>query len=159
MFQHILVPIDDTPASKSALMTAAALTDKFGGRITLLYVLDVAREYAAGALSVVPYSDLERRKADIQRLLNDASALVQEFGGVCSVQVAHGMPIHKVINTIATELDVDVIAMMNCHRSGIGRILWGSVTDGVVREARVPVLVVHESKEKTTLGTHAVGAR
>ncbi len=157
MFRHVLVALDGTSLSKATLMTAVAIVNEFQAKLTLLYVIDLAREYANAALTVIPDADVERHEARIQNFLSDASSLVYEYGGTCCTRVAHGTPVHKVINTVAAELNADVIAMSTHDRRGFARALWGSVTESVRKEAGVPVLIVHESGSKRRPHERAAG--
>lgn len=138
-------------------MTAVAIVNEFQAKLTLLYVMDIARDYASAALTVISAADIERHEARIQTFLTDASAVVQEYGGLCSTHVAHGTPVHKVINSVAAELNVDLIAMSTHDRRRFTRVLWGSISDNVLKEVGVPVLVVHESKSKRRPAAREVG--
>ena len=157
MFRHLLVPLEGTSVSKTTLMTAAALMNEFQAKLTLLYVMDLAREYANAALTVIPESDVARYEERIENFLCNATAIVREYGGTCRTHVSHGTPVHKVINTVAAELNVDIILMRRHDRRGLSRALWGSITDNVLREAGVPVLLVHESGSKRRASARTVG--
>lgn len=62
-------------------MTAVAIVNEFQAKLTLLYVMDIARDYASAALTVISAADIERHEARIQTFLTDASAVVQEYAG------------------------------------------------------------------------------
>lgn len=148
MFRHVLVPLDGQFPSKTTLMTAAAIANEHDAKVTLLYVTDLAREFAACSLPVIAASEIERHEARVRNFLTDASAIVQEYGGTCMTHIAQGAPVHKVINSVAGALNVDVIVMGTRGRRGFTRAIWGSVSDDVLRSAGVPVLLVHESEFK-----------
>jgi nucleotide-binding universal stress UspA family protein len=56
-------------------------------------------------------------------------------------EVADGTPAHVILD-VARRLDVSLIVMSTHGRSGIGRVVFGSVADAVVRNSHLPVLLV-----------------
>ena len=148
MFRHVLVPLDGKFLFKTTLMSAAAIANEHDAKVTLLYVTDLAREFAACSLPVIAAPEIERHEARVRSFLADASAIVQEYGATCMTHIAQGAPVHKVINSLAGALNVDVIVMGTHGRRGFTRAIWGSVSDDVLRDAGVPVLLVHEFKRR-----------
>ena len=63
-----------------------------------------------------------------------------------SAEVADGSPAHVILE-IARSHDVTVIAMSTHGRSGLGRVVFGSVSDAVVRNSHLPVLLIRPEEE------------
>jgi nucleotide-binding universal stress UspA family protein len=118
--------------------------------ITLLHVIDVGRDVAGSSYySVLTDDDIPLFESHIWRSLGDALAIVSECGATASARVVLGGPLHMVIKDVARTLRADVIIMGRRGRRGLSRVLWGSVTETVMREAEIPVLVVSELVEST----------
>jgi nucleotide-binding universal stress UspA family protein len=135
MFRHVLVPLDVRFQSKKTLMAAVAIANGYEAELTLLCVIDAARDYFHAAFTIVTEAEVEQHEACVRGFLDDTSAIVEEYGGMCSTRVAYGSPAQKVIASIVPELDVDVIVTSTHDR-------------GLLRDAGVPVLVVHEAQPK-----------
>ena len=126
-------------------MTAAALANQ-GAELTLLYVVDVARNFfSLDAFVEINDHDVQAYDALIRGAMGDAMAIVSEYGTSARTLVVRGRPIHTVIKRIATELKADIILMGTHGRRGLSHILWGSITEDVMREADVPVIAIRES--------------
>ena len=119
----ILVPLDSSPEARTALPYAMALATP-GTEILLLTIIsDAAAVYAAA-------SDLEQ----------DAQPL-RVLGHTVRTEVAVGDPTQGILDT-ASNQGVGMIVLASHGRGAVGRLIYGSVADGVAREATVPVMVV-----------------
>lgn len=145
MAESILVPLDDSSCSLAALEHAVEAHED--PRIHLLHVHDYrAAGYQATPESKLPgyweswYRDAER---NAQSLFEDAADRTQECGGgVDRTTVRVGRPAQSIVE-YADDADVDQIVIGSHGRSGLSRLLRGSVSERVLRHASVPVTVVH----------------
>jgi nucleotide-binding universal stress UspA family protein len=133
----ILHPTDFSRNSESAFHMACALARDYGARLVLLHVkplLTVAYgEF--GALPPEASDHLEELKERLARLQPaDAGIPVDRY-------VVEGEIAWEILR-LAGELKVDLIVMGTHGRSGLGRLLMGSVAELVVRKASCPVLTV-----------------
>lgn len=144
MGTHVLVPIDGSRQSWNAL--DHALTQYSGERITVLHVVDpVEGIYGDTGES---YYNREAHQRAIERgeqLGEQARERANEIGEplltTIEAVVEPGRPPRTIV-TYAEEHDVDHIVMGTHGRSGISRILMGSVAESVTRRAPVPVTIV-----------------
>ena len=140
--RRILVPVDFSAASEQALRHATALAAHFGGKITLVHVIESGRY-------VADFSDSETWMTEIPRKVEERLfELVNGSGAPAlfeKVEVRAGRPFHE-IGLAARELGSELIVMASLGRSGATDILLGSTAERVVRHAPCPVLVVRESK-------------
>ncbi|MFW6384881.1 MAG: universal stress protein [Halodesulfurarchaeum sp.] len=138
--RSILVPIDDSNSSHAALEYAL---ETFGDdEITLLHVID-PNDPVYGEVSVAGYSEewFEMAKREnVEDLFEDARELAS--GENVSTAVEVGSPAREIVEYAQTH-DVDHIVIGSHGRSGVTRLLLGSVSEMVVRRAPVPVTVVH----------------
>ena len=143
MFNHILVPIDGSDTSMLAVSKASGLALAFGSRITLIHVVDnypfigVGADYALGQNEYLAAATSSANAA----LARGVAALAAE--GLHSDQrVIDGHVVHEGIVDTAIAIGADLIVMGSHGRTGIEKLLLGSVTQRVLQDAKVPVLVV-----------------
>lgn len=143
MFDHILVPVDGSETSMLAVSKASGLALAFGSRITLIHVVDnypfigVGADYALGQTEYLTAATSSANQA----LARGVDTLAAQ--GLHSDQrVIEGHVVHEGIIDTALALDCDLIVMGSHGRSGIEKLLLGSVTQRVLQDATMPVLVV-----------------
>ncbi len=144
MFQHILLATDGSAASAHAASLAVGLARAHGARLTALYVADPYPYIGVGEVNPMGF---QAYLAAGQQLASQAHAQVEALckqGGasvplqvklVEDVAAAHG-----IVETARTD-GADLIVMGSHGRSGIARLMLGSVATKVVAESSVPVLV------------------
>lgn len=136
MYNKILVPTDGSEGSEVALEHAKSLAKNYDSEVHLIYVADV-RTQNTGDIMANFMGELEKigEKA--------VSSMHEELEEVDSVvkEVIKGIP-HREIIDYANEKDIDLIVMGTHGRTGLDRILLGSVTEKVVRTSEVPVMTV-----------------
>ena len=143
MYDTVLFTTDGSDESLSALDHALDIADTYGAVLHALYVVDTG----------YPYGDLDGTTIEREPILaalreegKRTMAVVEERAddrGVAFVGSIreHGV-IHREILEYAEANDVDLIVMGTHGRRGLDRWLLGSVTERVVKNAPVPVLVV-----------------
>jgi nucleotide-binding universal stress UspA family protein len=136
---EVLVAFDGTPLSEKAL--AHALDVYSGASITVLHVIDYIEEsYTAKAL----VGDETLRKRAQERsaeLLAEAEAKADEHDQVVKTASEVGKAADEILEYADTH-GIDVIVIGSHGRSGVARMLMGSVAETVMKRASVPVTVV-----------------
>ncbi|PCR88981.1 universal stress protein [Natrinema ejinorense] len=145
MGTHILVPIDGSPQSWAAFDHAVSNHD--GATITTLHVVDpmegVYSDYGGGG-----YYDAQTHDRAVERgeELGDRARDRADDAGLLETTVLETAvetgPTARTILEYAEENDVDHIVIGSHGRSGVARILLGSVAETVSRRAPVPVTIV-----------------
>jgi nucleotide-binding universal stress UspA family protein len=142
MYRNILVAVDGSKESKLALADAIELARDSNARLTIVHVAApppaMARTTAAGAFAV---SELE---ASHEPLLREAAAQVPQDLPVTTV-LLKGVPAHAIV-AAAKKHQIDLIVIGSHGRGRVGAALLGSVSQAVVHDSPVPVLVVHASE-------------
>ncbi len=133
MYQHILVTLDGSPLAEQALPYAAKLAKSLGAHLTLL------RAVPATATGAAASTDAET-PAQAEAYLQSVRTRAAEAGSVETV-VASGVPARVIVDA-AKQRHADLIVLATHGRSGLGRWIYGSVADQVMRESPVPVVVV-----------------
>ncbi len=142
--RHILLPTDFSADSQRALTPAAALAQKHGAAVTLLCVLPDKAHLARNADAAVPAPiDVE---SDIAGARDRLRALAAEFpkGVTVRTDAVVCPDAGSGIVGYAREHGVDLIAMATHGRSGVSRLLQGSVAESVLRHTHVPMLLYPE---------------
>jgi len=139
--KHILVPIDGSEQSKTAL--DFALEEFADDAITVLNVIDPIDAGYNAPVGMPGGSEewYENAREQSESLFEGAQETADEYGVTLNTATEMGRPA-TVIVEYADEEDVDQILMGSHGRSGVSRILLGSVAETVVRRATVPVTVV-----------------
>ena len=136
---EVLVAFDGTPFSEKAL--AHAFDVYPDASITALHVIDYIEEsYSAKAL-VGDEALRERARDRSAELLAEAEAKAAEHGREIKTASEVGKSADQIIEYAETH-GVDVIVIGSHGRSGISRVLLGSVAETVMRRASLPVTVV-----------------
>jgi nucleotide-binding universal stress UspA family protein len=125
--RHVLCPVDLSEPSADALRYADGLRSVVDGDLTILYVR------AAGA------HHPDASKSASTSLETFASAIVG-FGPSIRPVESQGEPATQILNTVTTVAS-DIVVMGTHGRTGLQRLLLGSVTERVIRRSPVPVLV------------------
>jgi nucleotide-binding universal stress UspA family protein len=148
MYRHILVPVDGSATSERALREALELARQQAAELELVYVMEDVLFLENEAY--INYEEVQRsaRKGG-EKTLAQAQALVRQAGMTAEQRLleARGERIANVIIEEARRWPADLIVIGTHGRSGFSRILFGSVAEGVVRTALIPVLLVRGSQE------------
>ena len=145
MFKHILLATDGSPTSERAGAVAVDLARVHGAKLTVLYVVDPYPYLGIGESN--PYG-FQAYMSAAQELGAQAHAKVADMcgAGASVVQLTQrtiqdATAYHGIVDTAQTE-GADLIVVGSHGRTGLPRVLLGSVASKVVAQASVPVLVV-----------------
>ncbi|SEH56952.1 Nucleotide-binding universal stress protein, UspA family [Halopenitus malekzadehii] len=138
MVKRILVPVDGSDCSNEALQFAAE--EWPAAELVLLHVINPARSSAGSELGVPGAVEqwYENATTRSETVLSNAAATVDRD---VETLTEVGRP-GNTIRDVAEAEDVDAIVIGSHGRTGVSRVLLGSVAEGVVRKASVPVTVV-----------------
>jgi nucleotide-binding universal stress UspA family protein len=133
MAEHVLVPVDGSPQSEAAFDWAVEEFDD--ARLTVVHI--------------VHPSDTSHKDGDT---VDAKKVLMSEASQVLGRYDAEGVDINKKMKVsrreaagvvdCVEETGTDVVVMGSHGRSGVSRVVLGSVAEGVVRKSPVPVVVV-----------------
>jgi len=145
MYKHILVPVDGSATAQQAVNSAAALAHAFSSQVTVLYVIDpfpfsgLGSDFAYGQAQ---YQNAAR--AEAKTSTQQAQAVLEKAGVQCSITVSQAHSAWRGILDTAGHIGADLIVMGSHGRSGLEKVLLGSVAQRVLSHASLPVLVVRE---------------
>jgi nucleotide-binding universal stress UspA family protein len=140
----ITVPLDGSELAEYALPYAEELAKRLSLEISLLRVVQVASlAYYAG--DGVPMNTLpleEELEAEAIAYLDKVADDVRARGLTTSQIVLRGSPALSIVDHVKN-LENNLVAICTHGRSGLGRLLIGSVADSIIRSSGVPVLAIN----------------
>jgi universal stress protein A len=142
----ILFPTDFSTASDAALPHAEVLAKQAGATLLIVHVEEPPLAYGGGELYYgLPEPNSER----IQKMLEDIKPSDQAIP--YEHRLTMGDPAAEVVR-IATDETSEMIVMGTHGRTGLTRLLMGSVAEAIVRRSPCPVLTFREVDEKLAKG-------
>lgn len=137
----VLVPIDGSEQSRQAL--DYALEQFKEADITAINVIDPIEAGYTTQATVPGYSEewFEQARTAADELFEEAQETADEYDHSLDTVTEVGRPSRAIVD-YAEEHDVDHIVIGSHGRSGVTRILLGSVAESVVRRSPVPVTIV-----------------
>ena len=142
MFARILAAYDGSAAAEEALRLACALAGQSGGKVTICYAVEPSK---MPLLNIMPTQEREDILGDIDRfaadLVKDATSRICPANANVAACLVEGSPPDAIL-AAAQDLQSDVIVIGTHGRSGLSRVLLGSVAEGVIRGSKIPVITV-----------------
>ncbi len=144
MFKHILLATDGSDASRHAARLAAQLAHQHGARLTALFVVDPYPYLGIGQTNPMGFQaymahaqeHAAQAHAEVEQLCRDESAQIE-----LQLRMAENVTPASGIVRVARDEGADLIVIGSHGRTGIARLMLGSVASQVVAHSPVPVLV------------------
>ncbi len=139
--KKILFPTDLSSLSNRPLELATILARDMKARLIILHIQEVAHAYGGGELLCeLPDAVQEKVKELLNEIVPDDRKVEYEH------QVATGEAAEEIVHCAKTQ-NVDLIVMSTHGRSGLGRLLMGSVAETVSKNAPCPVIMYKEPQK------------
>ncbi|WP_225336551.1 universal stress protein [Halomicrobium urmianum] len=144
MYDAVLVPTDGSDPATAAVDRAIAIAERFDASLHVIHVAEL--------VDVPADVETEARDALADRaesILTPIAERATAAGLAVSTEVVETAdPVHSTVLDYADDHDVDLIVMGTHGRSGLDRIILGSVAERTLRTARTPVLVVPDEDDQ-----------
>jgi MFS family permease/nucleotide-binding universal stress UspA family protein len=137
--RRILVPLDGSETSEAVLAHARKLAKADGSELVLLQVANSTAEIFNDP--AIAADDLQSVASADKSYMEGLLARLKSEGVLASVEIRQG-PIAETILDVAVEMKVDMIAMSTHGRTGLQKLLMGSITEWMIKNSPVPVLVI-----------------
>ena len=148
LLQKILLPLDGSQPGEAAIPLAKEMAQAIGAELILFQVVEAPMTTWAGPSVNMTYEALqdyrERRKPLALSYITRIAKPLQASGVLTSTDVAFGYTADEIIS-YAERNHFDLIAMSTHGWSGIGRWVFGSVTDKVLHAGDIAVMTVPPS--------------
>jgi nucleotide-binding universal stress UspA family protein len=146
--KRIVVPLDGSFFAEQVLPHAKKLAHAHSAELLLFRSVSAVSPGMIGAdVAVLDTRLYDMNRQEAKDYLKRIKVNLEVEGFKVRIEVG-GMPTADAILRIAAKVNADLIAMATHARGAIARLIWGSVTDRVVRAGEIPVLVTRaETKE------------
>lgn len=154
---RILVPIDFSDTSGAAVDYAAFLAKSFGASVELLHVLDPMLHVSGESVPRAggpPESITEHGRRIAREEIERSVTRLEHAGVPAKGTLETGVPWERVVHAATRS---DLVVMGTHGRTGISRVLLGSVTDKVVQRSTTPVLTVRGADAAVAVGIPTFG--
>ncbi len=138
-FRSIVIATDGSENTRKAISYGIKIAKLSGATVHALYVMDtssVSQSWTAGKEIIYEILKKEGQKA---------TSKVKECGEASDVEVKEvileGHPSREIID-FAEDNEIDLIVMGTLGKTGLDKFLMGSVAENVVRNSKVPVMIV-----------------
>jgi len=132
--RNVLVPVDGSDRSFEALPAVVEFAELFESRVVLLRVLEEGRKGEEGD------------PVEAEKQLLALSKTIEKKGVETLRFVERGKAVDQILRAIQVH-EIDLVAMTTHGRTGLSRVLTGSVTEEVLRQAPVPLLVIRNAND------------
>jgi nucleotide-binding universal stress UspA family protein len=140
-FRKILCPVDLSEPSREALKTAARLAADANSELTLLHVWQSPVRLSEE--TILQSGVLEHEQNRAEAALAGWKAEADSLGAKSvAIKVLAGVPWKVIVDEVASHPGYDLVVLGTHGRTGIMRVLLGSVAERVARHADCPVLLV-----------------
>ena len=140
---RIMVTLDGSDFAREAIEPASEIAGALGADLLLIRALPpvVYPSNPYGLYYVPPIVEVEADVADLAAQLEALAAPLRARGLAVTVKVVPGIPDDAIAAAVRDER-VDVVAMATHGRTGLPRLVMGSVATGVLHKANTPLLLV-----------------
>jgi nucleotide-binding universal stress UspA family protein len=136
-FERLLVATDGSLFSKAAVQEAIDIAKACSSSLSVLHVVEMTAEYEFWDAKYA-----EKLEKEMKKYLNSVKAKAVKQGVKCEVILHQGDEPYKYIVSEAKKRKVDTIILGSHGRTGLTRLMMGSVASRVIGHAPCKVLVV-----------------
>lgn len=147
MFDKILVCLDGSKLAEQIMPYATEQALRFNSKVVLLQAYSIPSSVAAaGAQAAAVSTDLlqeeaQRLQAEAQAYLEEVANPLRKKGLEVDCFTSQGIAGEVIIDYAQNE-NVNLIALATHGHSGLGRVIFGSVADHMLRESGLPILLI-----------------
>ena len=145
MFKKILCPVDFSDTSMNAANNAINFSMEIKAEITFIHIIDIQAMQNIGDLSGGGINDINLLIEEEKPVLSKLKEECDKKGIKVKTVLTHGEPVSVILETIK-EGGHDLIIMGTHGKTGLRRLVLGSIAENVVRKSDIPVLLYHCKK-------------
>lgn len=149
MYDDILLPTDGSEAATDAAVHAFSHAERYDATVHVLSIVEISSGLGTAGRDEEKLDERERERAAAIEQLLDA---VAPDGVPVATIVEFGSPARGIVD-YTSRAGIDLVVMGTRARSGVRRLLFGSITDQVIQESDAPVLAVQRSSTTTRVTT------
>ena len=142
MYERVLVPLDGSERAEAILPLIEQMAGPLDAEFILLRVVEpVSPAEAIASAGVVSPDSFTWREMEAKQYLHGVERRLSKKGLRASIHLALGAPTEEILATAKTT-GADLIAIATHARSALGRLVFGSVAETVLRASSIPVLMI-----------------
>lgn len=158
MYKRALVALDGSPVAETIMPFILEIAGPLDMEVALLRVIQPVPPVVIEGSRHIEVEDLEARRIDAEEYLAPLAVELRGKGVRVTTAVRRGAPAEEIV-AAALEAGADLIAMSTHGRGGLGRIIFGSVAQAVLRQAHVPVFLLRATEADVERRTQRALAR
>jgi len=147
MYKRALVPLDGSMVAEAIVPFILEIAGPLDMEVVLLRVIVPTPPVLVEGGGPVVADDVEKLRAGAEEYLADVAADLRARGVRVTTHVRFGNAVAEILDG-ARETEADLIAMTTHGRGGLGRLLFGSVAEAVLRQSDMPVFLMRQTKEQ-----------
>lgn len=144
MYKKVVVPLDGSAVAEGIVPFLLGIAGPLDLEVVLLRVVVPMVAPVVEASRYLEIEDPHARAAEAVGYLASIAAELTSRGIRVQTDVRRGDPVREIL-ACAEDAGADLIAMTTHGRSGLGRLLFGSVAEAVLRNAGIPVLLMKQT--------------
>ena len=141
MYKLAVVPLDGSPVAEAILPFVLEIAGPLDMEVALLRVLQPVPPQVIEGTRHMVVEDVEARRLDAEEYLAPLAGELRAKAVRVQTHVRRGDPAAEIVGC-AREIGADLVAMTTHGRSGLGRLVFGSVAEAVLRHAHLPVFLM-----------------
>lgn len=145
MYKRALVPLDGSAVAETIVPFILEIAGPLDMEVVLLRVIQPTPPVVIEGSRRVEVEDVKARQVDAEEYLAPVAVELRAKGIRVDTRVRRGLPAEEIV-AAAQEEGADLIAMSTHGRSGLGRLLFGSVAESVLRHSEIPVFLMRATE-------------
>lgn len=142
LFENILVPFDLSSPSNQAFKIALDIAQKYNSKLTLLTCVEGDAWHHKFYDSRADSELLKKQTKAAKKFMEKLEESANKAGVKIKLQIIKSSSVVKDITTFAKSRKIDLIVMNSHGRTGLDKLILGSVANGVIQRSTIPVLLL-----------------
>lgn len=159
MYKRVVVALDGSAVAEAVIPFILDIAGPLDMEVILARVVVPPEPLIVEGSVQLAVEDPEEARVDAEEYLAGLAAELRGKGVRARTQVRTGRSPAAEIVEMAHEAEADLIAMTTHGRSGLGRLLFGSVAEAVLRESKLPVLLLRVTEAQVEQRAMQAAAR
>lgn len=141
IFENILVPYDGTNFSNRAFRKALDIAEKDNSKITVFTVIEGEYSAIKGYAKINPQT-IKKQQNAAKKYIYNLEQTAKNLNIPITVKIKQGTSIVKEIISLANSKKIDLIVIGSHGRTGLNKLILGSVANSIAQQAKCAVMVV-----------------
>jgi len=152
VYKRAIVPLDGSIVAEGIIPLILEIAGPLDMEVVLLRVVVPIPPSVIEGSRHVELDDVEKRRLEAEEYLTPITADLRAKGIRVTTQVRRGEATAEILAG-AKAAGADLIAMTTHGRSGLGRLLFGSIAEAVLRQSDVPVFLMRQTEAQIAART------